>query len=132
MTFRSPAALLRLGASLLVLIFVAIGLRFNILGKVVDIGTEEVPRHVFYNNLRLLPKAQYSESCYPKSEVLPVLPGQVCCQGLQQVGVIDSAQEGCNFVSGVALCTSCGNGLCEYGENECNCAEDCNAPEKRL
>src|SRR3989344_2715642 len=93
---------------ILVLIFVAIGLRFNILGKVVDIGTEEVPRHVFYNNLRLLPKAQYSESCYPKSEVLPVLPGQVCCQGLQQVGVIDSAQNGCNF------------------------AEDCNAPEKRL
>ena len=95
-------------------------------------GKEPVlPRHIFYDTPRVYPNMEYSETCYPKGEVMPVIPGTKCCEGLTALGIIDEAMEGCNFIAGGVLCSDCGNKRCEYGENNCNCPEDCNKPEAR-
>lgn len=107
----------------------------KITGNVVD-GADQngetiLPRHIFYDYLRA-DINDYSDSCYPQSSVMPVLPNTVCCEGLEQIAVIDEAQQGCTETTGVALCSACGNNVCDYGENDCNCPIDCNSPPTRL
>lgn len=53
-----------------------------------------------------------------------------CCEGLEAISSPDYFDEDCNFkpkigVSGGAICSNCGNGICENWENRCNCPEDC-------
>ncbi len=126
---------------IMVLLLIALCLiildNYSFSGKVVDDGTNNevpsdiLPRHIFYGDLRASIK-DYNGGCYPQSEVLPVLPDTQCCAGLTQIGIADESQDGCGFVTGVALCSACGNNQCDYGENECNCPVDCKAPPKRL
>lgn len=87
---------------------------------------ESISKVVFYKTLRAEINPDYLSSCFPKSEVMPIIPDAKCCEGLQAVGVIDESLDRCDFVSGVILCTDCGNSLCEFGENNCNCDSDCN------
>jgi hypothetical protein len=61
--------------------------------------------------------------------------GAQCCEGLvvasQDVEtdeVIDGYPPGCGpgtAPPSVMICLECGNGVCEAGENRCNCATDC-------
>jgi hypothetical protein len=58
-------------------------------------------------------------------------PGEVspvCCEGLQRVSVYDatSLEHGECIVSKADrfVCSQCGNGACDGGENRCNC-DDC-------
>ena len=111
----------------------------NLTGRAVDnteqidnVETPTLSRHIFYHSPRVYPNISYSETCYPKSEVMGVLPGNVCCEGLEAIAIFDEEQEGCAPLTGIVLCSDCSNGLCEYGENNCNCPEDCNAPLERL
>jgi hypothetical protein len=71
----------------------------------------------------------YSETCYPQGKLMPILPGHHCCDGLIELPVVDQSLEECTFVFGAVFCTDCGNGRCEYGENKCNCPEDCTPRE---
>ena len=92
----------------------------------------KLPRHIFYRGPMAYSDFKYAETCYPKGEVMAVLPDNKCCEGLDSLGIIDESQEECNFVLGIVLCSDCGNKRCEFGENDCNCPEDCTKPPKRL
>lgn len=53
--------------------------------------------------------------------------GKKCCDGLKPIPVI-SETENENVVSetsDTAICSNCGNGLCEKWENKFNCSLDC-------
>ena len=63
---------------------------------------------------------------------MPVIPNAQCCEGLDTLMITDEEQEECAPITGIALCSNCGNTLCEYGENNCNCAEDCDEPPLKL
>jgi len=58
-------------------------------------------------------------------------PGtEKCCNGLKSILPGSFYDKNCNEINGLAgapLCAPCGNGKCEvqYGEDKCNCAEDC-------
>jgi len=111
---------------------VAIGILLIILAVVGNYFTGNVvsdkgdnPQIIFYKTLRASINYEYSETCYPSGEVMEIILGNECCEGLMPISIIDEAEEDCVFVSGVGLCTNCGNSLCEYGENKCNCDEDC-------
>lgn len=80
---------------------------------------------IFYNNPRVFPNEAYSATCYPAGEVMNILPDNKCCPGLDEVKIVDEAQKDCNFVTGGVICSDCGNSVCDYGENICNCPEDC-------
>jgi hypothetical protein len=86
-------------------------------------------KYLFYNNLRVPLNPEYSNSCYPLGEVMESLEGNKCCDGLTSIPIVDEAQTDCQLVVGISLCSNCGNSLCEYGENDCNCPEDCNSPD---
>ena len=72
------------------------------------------------------------DCCYPEGKEKPVLPGHYCCSGLQAKTIYDmdcvanqnGQCEGCEMI-GAMVCVNCGNGVCENGENYCNCPEDC-------
>jgi hypothetical protein len=53
-----------------------------------------------------------------------------CCAGLAPVAAFDSAEiekHGRCLINkgGRVNCVACGNGVCERGENKCNCPADC-------
>jgi hypothetical protein len=54
-----------------------------------------------------------------------------CCSGLKPVAGWGGGYEGdCSIPAppgGLSICAPCGNGICdiEYGENKCNCPDDC-------
>lgn len=105
----------------------------ELIGKATDGTASEdtqssLSRYIFYNTPRVFSDPEYSSTCFPRGEVMQVIPGNSCCEGLVSIGIVDEAQEGCNFVLGAVLCSDCGNSLCEFGENNCNCPEDCNLP----
>jgi hypothetical protein len=86
---------------------------------------QELPRFPVYNSMMVQANASFSETCYPAGEIMAVYPDNKCCEGLEQLPLIDEAQAGCGSMAGAVLCSDCGNGRCEYGENKCNCPEDC-------
>jgi hypothetical protein len=54
-----------------------------------------------------------------------------CCAGLLNAGGSTVYNSSCSIVSRVmggdsGVCTKCGNGICEAGENKCTCPTDCN------
>jgi len=84
------------------------------------------PRYIHYNSPNVFVNHDYADSCFPSGEVMSVLPGYVCCEGLTEVSIVDEAVTGeCRFLAGAVICSDCGNGQCDYGENSCNCEEDC-------
>lgn len=78
--------------------------------------------------------------CYKEGEKFPTkyniyyngVEGK-CCEGLKkaQDGMGYSIQEkGCwGHSPSYYFCINCGNGICEEGEDWCNCPEDCKRPE---
>lgn len=123
----------------IVLIIIAIGILFlniSVTGKDASDVKEKIlkaPRHVFYHSPKFQIDRNFLTSCFPQSEIMPVLLNAKCCDGLMPLTVYDEEQDGCTApLSGAVLCSDCGNSLCEYGENECNCPQDCNMPPVRL
>ena len=59
----------------------------------------------------------------PNSDAAP------CCEGLVASCNVKSASDGACLAGlgygGVPVCLACGDGLCELGENDCNCPADC-------
>ncbi|MEM2121064.1 MAG: DNRLRE domain-containing protein [Candidatus Woesearchaeota archaeon] len=50
-----------------------------------------------------------------------------CCEGLLEIPPIEFLQEECVPLSAYrGFCTKCGDGVCKYPENKCNCPQDCN------
>lgn len=47
-----------------------------------------------------------------------------CCRNLQPRTVHPNIARDCSLTEGKFICTACGNGRCENGENACNC-QDC-------
>ena len=86
---------------------------------------DTAPRYLFYHNLRAEINLEYKETCYPSGEVMTVTQDNQCCPGLDTLSITDESQKDCTPLSGIALCSNCGNGKCEYGENKCNCQADC-------
>ena len=120
-------ALIYIIITLLVLISFA-GLYFAgryLTGKAISSSQVVSSQFIFYKSLRVPINYKYSESCYPSGEIMEVIPGNRCCEDLTDISIIEESSEECLFVMGVSLCTDCGNSLCEYGENNCNCPEDC-------
>jgi len=69
--------------------------------------------------------AKEGEAYYPGTEK--------CCEGLKSVFPYELPDGSCispenDTRAGAPVCAPCGNGKCEsqYGEDKCNCAEDCN------
>ena len=56
-----------------------------------------------------------------------------CCEGLVTIGPSDlrAYDENCQLIGEgyTAICSDCGNGICESWEHRCNCPEDCDADE---
>ncbi|MEM7819749.1 MAG: hypothetical protein QXD48_02890 [Candidatus Aenigmatarchaeota archaeon] len=56
----------------------------------------------------------------------PAVPGNqnVCCPGLTVIQVV--SPKTCEPIAGTyGYCTKCGDGICKYPENACNCPKDC-------
>ena len=49
-----------------------------------------------------------------------------CCEGASPVECSEFARNECIQCDALPRCLACGNGVCEDGENVCNCAADCN------
>lgn len=66
--------------------------------------------------------------CSSFGETIPV-PNENCCPGLKGIGAYTITPEGkCSpYWGGLLKCVPCGNNICEakFGENKCNCPEDC-------
>lgn len=91
-------------------------------------NAQEVPRYAFYEQPMIYTSEHVSGQCYEKGEIMPILPDfqAQCCSGLQEISLVDeSISSECMYLTGGALCSDCGNKKCEFGENICNCAEDC-------
>jgi hypothetical protein len=72
--------------------------------------------------------------CVAEGDVIPVIPdAPECCDGLTRIGCESLTADGqCMPVPPGCggICTRCGDGQCGHGENQCNCAADCEqAPE---
>jgi fibro-slime domain-containing protein len=70
-------------------------------------------------------------ACITEGNSGAVIPGQICCEGLDPIGTGAPDQSGnCPEPPpvGAFICTMCGNGTCGLGENKCNCPEDCGTP----
>ena len=74
-----------------------------------------------------------NQTCIIAGEIY--YPGtEKCCDGLKSIFGSENADGSCsctepgNNCGGSPICAPCGNGICEsqYGEDKCNCAEDCN------
>lgn len=48
-----------------------------------------------------------------------------CCAGLTAVPNAFESDRGCIAATCGSICLPCGNGVCDSGENSCNCASDC-------
>lgn len=74
-----------------------------------------------------------NSNCVSKGGILPEMPlpdratstRAGCCPGLKQVPVYDYVDGECSFMTDVSVCVDCPNGICEEGENICNCPDDC-------
>lgn len=84
-----------------------------------------LPRHIFYHIPRVFSNPSYTSTCYPAGEIMDAFPDNKCCDSLKSLSIIDEAEQGCKFLVGATLCSDCGNKRCEYGENKCNCPNDC-------
>lgn len=108
---------------------ISLGMIFLVSLITIISAQEILPRHVYYNGPRVFPDDSYTSTCYPAGEMMGVLPNTKCCAGLDSLGIIDEFldenKSECNFLLGAVLCSDCGNNKCDYGENKCNCAEDC-------
>ncbi len=51
--------------------------------------------------------------------------GLPCCEGLVSVPYGMEQDGECLFEYCGDICRPCGNGVCDEGENRCNCPEDC-------
>jgi fibro-slime domain-containing protein/LPXTG-motif cell wall-anchored protein len=77
------------------------------------------------------PNGQCVPECITEGNNGAVVPGQVCCEGLDPIGTGAPDQSGnCPEPPpvGAFVCTMCGNGTCGLGENKCNCPQDCAEP----
>jgi hypothetical protein len=64
-------------------------------------------------------------ACYGEGILISDFLFTSCCEGLEKLRVnIVGPDGGCTELS-YFICTDCGNGICEYEENVCNCSEDC-------
>ena len=65
--------------------------------------------------------------CAGEGEIISLLdPTQVCCPGLDMITAAEPMPGGsCMVAPDIAVCTSCGDGICGPGENICNCPADC-------
>jgi hypothetical protein len=52
-----------------------------------------------------------------------------CCAGLKEVGYAFEENGQCIAATCGSVCRPCGNGVCDSGENYCNCPEDCTSTE---
>jgi hypothetical protein len=70
-------------------------------------------------------------SCASQGEY--VLPGHECCEGLIEIKAENRISDGtCKDPESLGswrVCSNCGNSVCDYGENNCNCKKDCNESE---
>ena len=80
---------------------------------------------IFDDYLRVPINYSYSSTCYPAGEIMDVIPENKCCENLNELSIIDESFSGCQFMSGITLCSDCGNSICDFGENNCNCPLDC-------
>ncbi len=50
----------------------------------------------------------------------------VCCEGLVEIWNVFPVDHLCmHLIGAFALCSDCGDGICDEWENSCNCPEDC-------
>ncbi len=56
----------------------------------------------------------------------PYSSNEKCCAGLTSVACATSDGDMCGVATDCFVCTNCGDGICGLGENQCNCAQDCN------
>ncbi len=47
-----------------------------------------------------------------------------CCSGLTELAYVSDVSS-CTTDEGFIVCSLCGNGVCDRGENRCNCPQDC-------
>ncbi|OIO52948.1 hypothetical protein AUJ46_06460 [Candidatus Peregrinibacteria bacterium CG1_02_54_53] len=63
------------------------------------------------------------EGVFPWASVATPVP---CCSGLDATGNVSVVSPGqCGNLGATFVCTHCGDGQCEWNENECNCPADC-------
>ncbi|MCX6011822.1 MAG: hypothetical protein NTV30_00100, partial [Chloroflexi bacterium] len=64
--------------------------------------------------------------CKCRDENVPCTPGTIpCCQGLTPIQLSMEQNGQCITASCGSICKPCGNGVCDSGENKCNCPVDC-------
>ena len=75
-------------------------------------------------------KIRLPNQCVP--EGAPTIGGRACCSGLKARCGNYKAEDECDSTRGFlespgefSVCINCGNKICEFNENECNCSEDC-------
>jgi len=107
------------------IIIPAILITILIVVSVILIINNKKPEPIFDGYLRVPINYSYSDTCYPAGEIMAVIPGNKCCDNLNGLGIIDEGFLGCEFLSGIILCSDCGNSICDFAENNCNCPEDC-------
>jgi len=68
-------------------------------------------------------------SCIKEGEVGVEANSDFCCPGLESISDAQPEPENpglCRLATGRFVCVKdCGNGQCTFGENKCNCSEDC-------
>ena len=72
--------------------------------------------------------------CVVAGDTVGVFPGAPeCCAGLESIMIAeyDPVTGSCEGLLGAALCSDCGNGICEAWENPCNCDGDCESGPKQ-
>ncbi len=64
--------------------------------------------------------------CVSEGEVGSPWDGIPCCSGLIAISCSEQLPDGgCATQSDCFICSVCGDGICDLGENICNCPEDC-------
>jgi hypothetical protein len=64
--------------------------------------------------------------CKCMDENVPCIPGTIpCCEGLTHIPLSMEQNGQCITASCGSICRPCGNGVCDSGENRCNCPQDC-------
>tara|TARA_Y100000310_G_C20503542_1_gene725236 strand:+ start:66 stop:554 length:489 start_codon:yes stop_codon:yes gene_type:complete len=101
----------------------------------IGIGVFYFSEVLSYEKPAPIPDNQDDESCAGQGESTdftdPSKPNE-CCEGLTNVATSDSVsiEDKCYWSgteSGIwwAICSDCGNGICEDSESVCGCSEDC-------
>jgi len=71
----------------------------------------------------------YTKNLTCKKNGESLSPGYDCCLGLKSINSVSTIKSDgtCAMIVGsFGICKPCGNGVCDSGENKCNCPEDCN------